>query len=274
LAETQERLTRTAWDSARQQSDLVVEGSRKEEIRSAEERVRQAESMFDGAKARRLSAQVRSQQATAAGMQTKQAGASLLAAQTMAGYSVVRAPFNGVVVRRFVDPGDQVGPGSLTIMVEDRSGWRLEADVPEAMASAVQMNSVVRAKIDALGSRTVRGRIIEMRPSGDPATHTIRVKAALEPDPKLKAGQFGRLLLPQTLSSPKIEIPSTAIIEGDGLARVWTLGKDDRAQLTIITTGKIKDGMTTVLSGLNPGARVVVSNLDNLDNGVQVKAVL
>jgi RND family efflux transporter MFP subunit len=269
-AEAAEAVAKAALDSARQQADLVAEGSRAEELKAARERLAQAEARLSAARSRRLAAEMRRREAVAAAGQARQARAGLTGAKTMASYSVIRAPFDGVVVQRLVDPGDQVGPGSPVLVLEDRSRWQIEAFVPETEAAALRPGGRALVRIDSLGADEREARIAEVRPGGDPSTRTVRVKADILDTSRLASGLFGRLLVPRGVRSV-VAVPESAIMDREGLARVWVVGKDGRAELRVVTPGETRDGMTAILSGLKDGEKVAIGNLDAIQEGVQVR---
>ncbi|MCC6484311.1 MAG: efflux RND transporter periplasmic adaptor subunit [Armatimonadetes bacterium] len=264
-----EKTARAVWESAKQHADLVQEGSRREHVRTAEERVAQAEAGVRAARAQRLSAAVRREQARAAMQQTSQATASLAAAEAVASYSVIRAPFSGVVTMRYVDPGDQVGPGSPVIDIEDTSQWRIGADVPELLASKLSVGQAVKVSVDVLGAEQLSAEVVEIRPSGNSGSHTVRVKARTEPDRRLRAGQFGRLIIPGK-AQRTIVVPESAVVDAEGLAHVWAVDDNDTAHLSVVTLGEKRRDQRIVLSGLNSGQRIAISNLDALSDGVTV----
>ncbi len=269
-AEAAELVAKAALESARQQADLVSEGSRAEELKAARERLAQAEARLAAARSRRLAAEMRRKEAVAAAGQARQARAGLQGAQTMAGYSVIRAPFDGVVTQRLVDPGDQVGPGSPVLVVEDRSRWQIESFVPETEATALKPGDRALVRIDSLGREEREARIAEVRPGGDPSTRTVRVKADIRDTSRLASGLFGRLLIPRGVRSVTA-VPEQAIFDREGMARLWVVGKDGRAELRLVTLGETRNGMTAILSGLREGEKVVVSNIDAIEEGVKVQ---
>lgn len=269
-AEAAEKTAVAAWEAAKQQADMVGEGSRAEEIRAAEERLRQAEAGLAAARTRKISTKMREDQAKAAASQTRQASAALKGAEVMQGYAVIRAPFSGVVVMRHVDPGDQVGPMSPVITVEDRSQWVLESEIPESRAVEMRTGDPASAIIDSLGGEVVEGRILEIRPRGDAASRTVLVKAALEDNPRLKSGLFGRLRTDRE-TKEGILVPEAAVMDATGMARVWTVSGDGMAHLQVVKLGRRTGDKFVVLSGLSQGQKVVVSNLAAVKEGAKIR---
>lgn len=269
-AEAAEKTAVAAWEAAKQQADMVGEGSRTEEIRASEERLRQAEASLAAARTRKISTSIREDQARAAASQTRQASAALKGAEVMQGYAILRAPFSGVVVIRHVDPGDQVGPMSPVITLEDRSQWVLESDISEKQAMAMRVGDEASAMIDSLGGEIVGAKILEIRPRGDSASRTVRVKAALEDNPRLKSGLFGRLRIDRG-TKEGVLVPEAAVMDATGMARVWTVSSDGVAHLQVVKLGRKSGDRYVVLSGLSKGQKVVVSNLAAVKEGAKIR---
>ncbi|MGC8834747.1 MAG: efflux RND transporter periplasmic adaptor subunit, partial [Armatimonadota bacterium] len=224
-AKTQYEVAKAAYEAAKQQAELVEEGSRIEEIRAAEERVRSAEEALRLAKASAVQNQLREQQARAAAAEARRAAAALRLSRVTLGYSVLRAPFSGIVVARRADPGDLVAPGTPILTIEE-SVYRLEADVPETYIQHLFIGQRVECTIDALlgsvSARSAAAVISEMVPAGDAASRTFPVKADLPRVPGLKSGLFGRLRFPVDTKSA-ITVPKSAVWERGGVTGVFVI---------------------------------------------------
>ncbi len=95
---------------------------------------------------------------------------------------VLRAPFDGEVANRFVDPGAFVHPGTPIVMVVDRKIVRLVADAPESDFDAINPNTIV--SIHAYATRSdFAGIIVRRAPSAEPSTRTVRFEIDLA-DPR------------------------------------------------------------------------------------------
>ncbi|MCS7338877.1 MAG: efflux RND transporter periplasmic adaptor subunit, partial [Verrucomicrobiae bacterium] len=101
----------------------------------------------------------------------RMAEASVREAETMLGYAEVRAPFDGVVNRKFADVGDLAAPGKPLVELEAARGFRFECDIPEALISHVRPGSTLPVRIDAL-ELTLDGVVSEIAAGGDPLSRT------------------------------------------------------------------------------------------------------
>jgi len=206
-------------------------------------------------------------------------------AHALMGYVEIRAPFDGVVTRKWVDVGDQAAPGKPLVDVEDSSRLQLEADVPEAIADKIQQDARMTIRVGQ-GEGELSGTVAEIAPIAEPASRTFRVKldlpslpdqsAAALPDAMLHAprflrsGQFARLLVPVGETS-SLRIPSSAVLQRGQMELVFVV-ENQRAQLHLVKTGRRVKEDAEILSGLDAGDSVVVEGAAQLVDGQKVEA--
>ena len=182
------------------------------------------------------------------------AGARAMAAElaATASYADVRAPFAGVVTRRFVDPGAFAAPGAPLVSVEDASTLRVSVSAAPEAVRGLKAGAPVVATI---GDVSVQAKVEGVVPSGG-NLYTVN---ALVPNP---GGQFlsrssATLALPRG-TRRAILVPAAAIVRQGDLAGVRTVA-DGQATLRWVKVGRTMDGAVEVLSGLAPGDTVVVA---------------
>jgi membrane fusion protein, multidrug efflux system len=185
------------------------------------------------------------------------AGAALAGARETLDYTVVRAPFAGVVVARPVHVGDVVSPGAALIEVEGDGGLELEATLEEGMAAAVRPGLAVTAQVDGQPG-PVKATIRSLSPAADPATHRFLVKADLPRSPGLRSGLFARLALPVDAGDePPLTVPASAVFARGGLTGVFVV-KEGAARLRWVAVGRTSAGLTEIRAGLDAGERVAL----------------
>ncbi|HEU5251121.1 MAG TPA: efflux RND transporter periplasmic adaptor subunit [Thermoanaerobaculia bacterium] len=192
--------------------------------------------------------------------------ANLRRAEIDGAQTVLTAPFDAVVVERFVSPGDLAGPGRPLVRIASLSGRRVEASPAEQDAAALAPGGTVGLEV---AGRTVTGRIAEIVGTVDPSTRrrTIRVDlpAGFEPAP----GSFARVFLPGP-AVPRLFVPGGAVVARGGLEIAWAVDRDGRVALRYVRTGSRRDGNVEVLSGLEAGERVVLDPPADLESGTKV----
>lgn len=273
LAQNQFDLAKGQLDAARQVASIAQEGSRSQDIRAAEQAVtqaeaglRQAQSGLAQARAAALQVELRRQDVEVAQAQQSQARASLQAAQVSQSYGQVLAPFIGRIVTRHVDPGAMAHPGAPLLTLEG-GAFQLEASVPERLMSRVLPGSTATVQLDALGPKTLSGRVVEIVPQGDATSRSFLVRYQLPTVPGLKSGMFGRARV-STGTTRGITIPTTATWEREGLHYVYVVNSQGVLRLRIVTLGDAEAERVHVLSGLNQGDRIVLGPRDGLADGL------
>lgn len=186
----------------------------------------------------------------------KVAEASRRAALTKVSYTVVTAPFDGVITEKKIEVGEIASPGQPLLKMEDPQRLRLEATVAEGDLQALSRGATIPVMIDALGSKTLSGIVAQILPTGDPATHTFLVKVELSPTPGLKTGMFGRMLVNKGTGQTLV-VPRSAVIERGELTGLYIVGPDSLARLRWVKLGRTVGKSIEILSGVTAGERLL-----------------
>jgi len=189
-------------------------------------------------------------------------------ARAMMGYVEILAPFDGVVTRKWVDVGDQAAPGKPLVDIEDPSNLRLEADVPEAIASKIKQDARMTIRVGQC-TGDLSGTIAEIAPIADPASRTFRVKLDVPASPGLMLGQFARLIVPAG-EYTSLRVPASAVLQR-GQMEILFVVENQRARLHLVRTGRRVEDETEILSGLESGDLVVVGNPQLLADGQRLE---
>lgn len=271
-AEAQYDVAKAQYETAVQAKSIADEGSREEDIRAAREGVRQAQAAYATAKAglaqaeaAAMQAQVRLKEINSAEAQVNQSRASLRLAQVNRGYSKIVAPFDGIVSSRMADPGAMASPGIPLLNLEG-GRLRLEAIVPESIIKGVSKGQQIDVQLDALPGSEIVATISEIRPQGDPSTHTFLVRADIPKGQGALSGMFGRARFPKGVSK-QIMLPVKSTWQRDGLDYVYTVNDKGRVELRLVTLGDRVGASVAVLSGLKPGDKVLLNGRQGVNEG-------
>jgi RND family efflux transporter MFP subunit len=207
---------------------------------------------------------------------------ALAEAKALMGYVEILSPFDGVVTRKWVDVGDQAGPGKSLVDLEDPSKLQLEADVPEAIAGKIQQGATMAVRIDE-STDDLSATVAEIAPMADPTTRTFRVKldfpsstdesntrhSPLATRHFPTSGQFARLIVPVSQTA-SIRVPTSAVLQRGQMEVVFAV-ENQRAHLHLVKTGRRVNDETEILSGLASGDLVVIDNPQRLVDGQPVQ---
>ena len=200
----------------------------------------------------------------------QQVTAETSAANAMYAFGRIRAPFAGIVARKYVDPGSQAAPGMPLLRIDADQSFRFEAAVDDALASSLQPGTRVRIRVGGT-DQMIEGSVSEVVPAIDPATRTSIVKIALAAAPSIRSGMYGSALIP-TGTRSAITVPAEAVVRRGQLENVWIVGEDGKARLRLVRTGLALEDRIEVLSGLAAGERVIVARPASLAEGVTITA--
>jgi cobalt-zinc-cadmium efflux system membrane fusion protein len=172
----------------------------------------------------------------------------------------VRAPADGIVARRTVAPGQRIVDSSqVAVEITNTSSVWLDAQVSEQDSGRIAVGQTVDVHVDAFPGRVFRAQVLSVAPVLDADTHRLPVRARIDnPDHALKPDMFATVDLYGSAEASALAVPSEAVVREGQDARVWVIGPGHRAVLRRVALGLTDNGYTQILSGLNPGDRVVV----------------
>ncbi len=197
-----------------------------------------------------------------------QARAGVAEAETFLSYSTVRSPISGIVTARMIDPGAQTAPGMPLVTVEDDSQYRVETTVDEELAGHVRVGDSVT--VDG-GGPPITARVTNVDPAVDPATRSALVKINLPAKSGLRSGAFVRVAF--TVGSRNgITVPASAITRRGQLTSVFVVDNDGVAHMRLVTLGDPQGQRVEVLSGIDAGETIVPQVMNDLRDGMRVRA--
>ena len=206
------------------------------------------------------------------------------AAQVNVDFTIIRAPFDGVVTDKAAEVGEIVSPytsggggiaGGLATIV-DMNSLEVDVDVNEAYISRVVPGMPVEAVLDAYPDWKIPAHVIAIIPSADKSKATVKVRIALDQkDPRIIPQMGVRVSFLEKKDAnrkplPGVLVPKSAIVQRDGKDIVFVV-KDGRAERTGVTTGADFSDMKQVTQGLNAGAEVVTTPSADLKDGEKVR---
>lgn len=219
----------------------------------------------------------------AAQRQAQAVAAQVAGAQVNFDYTVVRAPFDGVVTDKAAQVGEIVSPfsagGGFTrtgvATIVDMDSLEVDVDVNESYIGRVKPDMPVEAVLDAYPDWRIPAHVIAIIPSADRSKATVKVRIAIEKkDPRIVPEMGVRVSFleqrPQNAQAPQgVLVPKTAIVQRGGKSVVFAI-QDDRAKETPVYVGADFNDLKQVTSGLSAGAMVVKTPPAELADGARV----
>jgi membrane fusion protein (multidrug efflux system) len=177
---------------------------------------------------------------------------------------VIRAPFRGVVLKKHVDTGEWLQPGSTVATIARDEVVDIVADVPEPVLRFVKTGMELRVKV--IGTET-KGKVFAVLPRGDVATRTFPVKVRMDNTLSLAEGMEARVSLPTGERKNALIIPRDAVITLFGQPTVFAIIESKAKMVPVNVIGY--EGTTAALEGpgLAPGMAVVIKGNERLIDG-------
>jgi RND family efflux transporter MFP subunit len=187
-------------------------------------------------------------------------------------YTVVRAPFSGIVVERFVEPGEQVQIGQALGTGLSFEQLRAVVEVPGRYINGIRQRRLARVLSPGGTGESVDAESLTVFPFANPTTHTFTVRLNLaEGEHGFYPGMLAKVAF-DLGEKQELVVPSRAIVRRSEVTGVYVVKESGQVGLRQIRSGRaLGDGQTVVLAGLEAGERVA---LDPVQAGIVLKRQL
>jgi RND family efflux transporter MFP subunit len=196
------------------------------------------------------------------------------------GDATLRAPIDGVILRRAVEVGSLAGPSAPAFTVANTRVVKVVFGVPDVVVAGLKAGGKLSIAAEAVPGATLEGRITRISPSADPNSRVFEVEAALpNPDGRLKVGMLATLGLGDAAPATSLFLPLAAIVRpaGDTEGYAVYVVKDSAghptARLTRVRLGEVSGNQIAVRDGLAGGERVIVRGATIVADGQAVQVM-
>jgi RND family efflux transporter MFP subunit len=244
-----------------------------------------AQQELDNAQAQDLSAEAQVESAEAAMAAAKQhmgaAGADEQRVQALENYTNVIAPIAGVVIWRYADTGALIQGGTNSndqalpiVRLSQSSLLRLRVPVPEADVEFVHAGDELQVRVDAI-NRSFTGKIVRFTRNVSFETRTMETEIDVDnKDLSIAPGMYANTLLELEDLKAVVTVPVEALVLNGRQQTVYVLDDGNRIQIRNVQVGLQGQKLAEIVSGLNPGDRVVLGGQENYHEGQRVKPLV
>jgi RND family efflux transporter MFP subunit len=214
----------------------------------------------------------------AAESQLEEAKAKLERDKALFDYARITAPFDGVVTQRYANLGAlmQAGTSSSTqamplVRLSEDDVFRLVIPVPESYVRYIRIGDPVQVRVTSL-DKVVTGTVKRFSADVAAETRTMHTEVeVLNPSHVLLPGLYAEATLTLEHKDAALSLPLQAVTQASGKATVFLVDADNTLQERTVATGLQTANDVEIISGLNPGDRVVISDRSGLKSGQRVK---
>lgn len=192
------------------------------------------------------------------------ARAELASAEQQTDYTVVRAPYAGLVGQRWVQPGESLAAGQPLISIYAPGAMRVQVALPQAQADVLRADP--QAVIMLEDGRRIEPEQVIVYPQADAATHSVTVRLLLpQTGPALVPGATVKVMFPTIAPAPASpRLPASAILQRGEVSAVYVL-RDGRPELRQVRLGRREGSAVQVVAGLKAGETVAAEPVAALE---------
>ncbi len=185
----------------------------------------------------------------------------------------VKAPFEGYIIQRMVEPGRIVRNLESLFKLGDFSPLYADVHLSEGEARRVRPGQPATINLGVDESLQKSGRVARISPVVDQATGTVKITVEVNhADGAFKPGAFVRVGIQTDTRTDTVLIPKRAVLEEDGEKFVY-VADGETAKRTKITLGYETNGKVEIRRGVSVGQQVVVAGQGALKEGAKIKVV-
>ncbi|MGH7781573.1 MAG: efflux RND transporter periplasmic adaptor subunit [Candidatus Binataceae bacterium] len=206
------------------------------------------------------------------------AQAHLAEVRALLAYARITAPFDGIVTRRFVDPGALIQAATAgnnvtpVVTVARIDIMRVFVDVPEPNAPFISQGETAELRVEALPRHAFKGSVTRYAGALDPATRTMRTEVDLpNPDTTLRPGMYGNLVIVLKDRADALSLPRSVVHPDDRGAFIYVL-RNGKAVERRVQLGLESNQRVEIVDGVSDGIPVI-SAPQELDDGTSVRIV-
>lgn len=217
---------------------------------------------------------VTQQQLDQAKLNLKNAKARLTQANIRVRDANIRSSINGIVNKRFIEPGAVVSPGTQLFEIVDVSKLKLKVTVNESEVANLKIGDVIDVVAGVYPDKQFSGKITFIAPKADDNLNfPVELEIQNNKESLLKAGMYGTANFNIAGTGSKIIIPRSAFVGSVNSNEVFVLENGNIVKTRTVIAGKVLGNQVEVLQGLKEGETVITSGQINLQDGSKVNPV-
>ena len=192
--------------------------------------------------------------------------------------TIITAPFDGVIVRRFLDVGATVADGTEVYDLADITPLFADVEVPERHVITLSPGQKVRLTADA-AARVIPATIQRIAPAVDPETGTVKVTLAVSGEAGIRPGAFVRVDIVVDTHEDAMVVPRLALVAEGSRWHLFRMKEDNTVEQVEVQLGFEEGDQVEILevmtagADLAPGTPIIVAGAPALTNGATVLVV-
>src|SRR5690554_551865 len=219
---------------------------------------------------------VTQQQLDQVNLQLQSAKARLDQANISVGDAQIKSTINGIVNKKFIEPGTVVGPGTPLFEIVNVSKLKLKVNVNENQVANIKPGDEVKVNASVYSDKEFQGTVRFVAPMADASLNfPVEIEIANNENNDLRAGMYGSVIFSakdEGTNEPITVVPRNAFVGSISNNEIF-LAREGTAHLTKVVAGRNFGEQVEILEGLKEGDIVITSGIINLIDGAKISIV-
>ena len=187
--------------------------------------------------------------------------------------TLIIAPFQGDIIRKYVDTGALLSPSTPVVNIVYIATLKVVANVLEKDISLLRLGMKARIQVESYPGKVFEGKVERINSALDLSTRTLQAEIYIpNSDRSLKPGMFSRVEVVLLEKPQALLIPREAVVETGDEMSVF-VAEGNQAMRKVVTVGYEQDQLIEVLKGLKEGDQVIVKGQQSLKNRSAIRVV-
>lgn len=189
----------------------------------------------------------------------------------------LKAPTDGIINKRTIEPGSNVIPANTVFTLVKIEKVFVTISVPEKEIASLRVGQKANVVVAAFNDENITGTIAEKGVTANPVSHTYPVKIAIDNhNEKLMPGMVTKVYIRKNATNAFLVIPQQAVqIDAEGNKFVYMPDRSSEKPVKrAVVTGALRGNGVTVISGLAPGDTIIVEGCQYIDENTTIQMVM
>ena len=202
------------------------------------------------------------------------AAAQIVGTEILLDFTVIRAPFDGLIVERVIKNAEYVGNNARLFRISDFDPLLCPIQLPEKDLPRLELGQPAHLTVEAYPGARFPARVLRISPVVDPATGTVKVTLEVQGQGRLRPGMFASVFVETDVHENAVVIPKQALVLESTSDTVYAVVDDGEggkvAQRRELSLGYEESDSLEVLAGLAEGEDIVIVGQDSLSDRTPV----
>jgi RND family efflux transporter MFP subunit len=188
------------------------------------------------------------------------------------GYTEIIAPFDGLIVARYVNYAEHVSSGTPMFRISDFDPLLCPIQVPERDMPKLRPGQEAYLTLEAWPEERFSAKVLRIRPVVDAATGTVKVTLEVESRGRLRPGMFARVFVQTETRQDTLVIPKRAL-SLESIGDTVYVADGEVASRRDVKLGFQEGDLVEIVDGVSEGERIVVIGQDGLSEGTPIQVL-